>query len=148
MTWDPTNDLDRAILKTARSWGVSPSVLMGKVPVTTLIPVETGGFTVHRESDWTQEDIQAAISLTTYESNACPGCGDQLSETTDPDNQFQYVADLPIRCHKCTAIHSKSEALNNSARPGDVISALFITAHKKDGGEKADDGSEVEQRTG
>jgi superfamily II helicase len=102
MAWDVNDPQDRTILETARSWGVSPSTFMGTS--TTHQVTELGGSTVKyiETPGWTEEDRKAALELAVYESELCPGCGHPMSETMAPENEFQYKADLPFRCHRCT----------------------------------------------
>lgn len=47
------------------------------------------------------------LALLDVEEKTCNGCGGWLPETTDPGNEGKYRADEPIRCHRCTALHSK-----------------------------------------
>lgn len=42
------------------------------------------------------------LALAAWRSRRCPGCGGDLAETTDPDNEEQYLAEA-IRCHRCTS---------------------------------------------
>ncbi|RSN65414.1 hypothetical protein DMH01_03285 [Amycolatopsis sp. WAC 04182] len=45
------------------------------------------------------------LALREYQSLVCGGCGGFLPETTSPD--AGYKAELPHRCHRCSAIKSK-----------------------------------------
>lgn len=49
---------------------------------------------------WLPEDRYWALALAEVEADACPECGQQWSETTDPVNEFAYKAQL-IKCHAC-----------------------------------------------
>lgn len=40
----------------------------------------------------------------------CSGCGGHLPDTTAPDADGAYVAELPVRCHRCTAIGVQADA--------------------------------------
>lgn len=65
----------------------------------------------------------------------CPkGCGQPLSESTDPANEGQYEAlPLPTRCHACTALEEAKS--NYVATYGDKIrapGALTWTVRRKD----------------
>ena len=51
------------------------------------------------------------LSFVEYENDIHPECGHPLSETTsiladpnNPDGQYVFKAQLPLRCHACTAI--------------------------------------------
>ena len=59
---------------------------------------------------WTQHDASLAVALTLHEATLCHGCGHPLAESTSPeadlgnrDGDYHYEADLPVRCHACTA---------------------------------------------
>jgi hypothetical protein len=71
-----------------------------------------GDFIMTSAEEWTFDDRQAAMDLAVYESELCQGCGYPLEETTDPGNEFAYVADPPIRCHRCTASESAQDIIN------------------------------------
>lgn len=73
----------------ARAWGVSPSVLMGRV-------VRDG------DPQWLQEDTDLAIAFTDIEDMQCPGCGHDRSQSMDMANTFAYRAE-PAKCHACAA---------------------------------------------
>lgn len=48
-------------------------------------------------------------------------CGQPLSETTAPDAEGNYVAELPLRCHACDAIDLKQEDYKDVKRPGALL---------------------------
>lgn len=104
MKLDVTDPQDRAILEAARSWGVSPSIFLGR-PRDTGIP------------EWLEQDRQAALDLLAWESQLCPGCRFPLAETTDPKNEFLYVVPHPIRCHRCTAIDQAQDRYADRPSP-------------------------------
>jgi hypothetical protein len=106
----------RAVLQTARSWGVAPSRLMGREPAVTAVP-DRDGWRLVREPEWTDEDRDLALALDAYESGLCSGCRQPLSESTDPDNEGRYKTDLPIRCHACTALGIGAEPYEESNQP-------------------------------
>lgn len=117
----------RFTLETARAWGVSPSVFLGR-EVATRITYDRDLFgTVvaigHvQESLWNDEDRKMAMELQDYEAGLCQGCRTSLSETTDPANEYGYVAQAPIRCHKCTASERAMKPYEESEAP----SALYL----------------------
>jgi hypothetical protein len=100
----------RAVLETARTWGVSPSRFMGREPHVTVVPLQDGGWRHVREPEWTDEDRDMALALAAYESDLCPGCRHPLSETTRPEREELYVPAQPIRCWRCTAASIAGDA--------------------------------------
>jgi hypothetical protein len=59
------------------------------------------------------------------EADTCPGCGQPLSESTDPDREGGYEVPLPTRCHACTALHTHQDKYAES-KPG-----LMFEVHPK-----------------
>lgn len=57
-----------------------------------------------REPEWTEQDLAEAIALLKVEADTCNGCGEPLSETTDPEAEGGYDVDAPTRCHACTEL--------------------------------------------
>lgn len=45
-----------------------------------------------------------AFALLAYDDDKCPGCGGQLTETTDIHTDGRWRVDPPTRCHRCTAL--------------------------------------------
>lgn len=41
------------------------------------------------------------LALAAYRRGRCPGCGGDLAETTNPDNEGRYQRDLPVQCFRC-----------------------------------------------
>jgi len=119
--FDITDPGHRGILETARSWGVPPSVFLGR-RVRSLIEEHDGVRTLVQEPLWTEDDLQAALDLTGYEAGLCPGCKHPLSETTALENEERYFVPHPIRCHRCTATEQAQELFQD--RPS--ASALLI----------------------
>ena len=82
-----------------------------------------------REPEWDDEQRAVMVALAIYQANVCTGCGGWLPETTDPGNEDRYRGDLPIRCHKCTAINRMQKVyVEQSEHPG----ALRFGAHLHD----------------
>jgi hypothetical protein len=70
------------------------------------------------------------LALADYEADLC-SCGGLFSETSDPANEFAYVADGPYRCHRCTAL---AEGLDAAQKAGGEIQhpqALHWTVVKR-----------------
>jgi hypothetical protein len=127
MDWDAKDPHHRAILETARAWGVSPSRFMGeKSSSVTTHEFDPAGRVVRSETvytpDWTEDDVRGALALRNYEAELCPGCHHPFAETANPDNEFEYEALPPIRCHRCTKRENASEGYRDSPNS----SALFI----------------------
>lgn len=66
------------------------------------------------EPEWSDEDYELATAFAVYEATIHPECGHPLEESTsiagDRDNvdgDYFYEAELPIRCHACTARNKK-----------------------------------------
>lgn len=122
----------RRILEVARSWGVRPSTFMG-VGVRTVYELDAIGRVVASvEAGWDDDDVEMALALADYESNACPGCGHNLNETTDPANEENYDARIEARCHRCTALEIAQHGAQDKPHPR----ALLISAKLKNQGEK------------
>ena len=109
MPYDASVPQDRAIITLARSWGIAPSVFMGR---------DTG-------PAWTEDDRISALSLMEYENSLCPGCKHPLEETTKPENEYRYRAEIPMRCHRCTAIAMAGDTYQDAPH----ASALLLSVH-------------------
>lgn len=79
----------RREVETAREWRTPRSVFLGRV-------VGPG------EPLWLPEDRWWALALHDVEAGACRDCGHPLADTTSPDAEGTYSADL-VRCHACVA---------------------------------------------
>jgi len=116
---DPTL---RALLRAARAWGVSPSTFLGAKRVTSHFYAEGNRLVrSETESQWTRDDREAALALLAWEADLCPGCGQPLTETTDPANEERYVARPPLLCHRCVATESAAKKWENHAHPGALL---------------------------
>lgn len=62
-------------------------------------------------------DRLLAVALTIYEAGICPGCGQPLRESTDPDLEERWTTDLPHRCHACTAIARRAKEYDDQDFP-------------------------------
>lgn len=76
---------------------------------------------------WTDEDRAWALALADIERDACPGCGEPWSESSDKDSEGQYTAEV-LRCHACAAGAAKASAFQEGN--GD-IRGLHIAIRKK-----------------
>jgi hypothetical protein len=69
------------------------------------------------EPEWDDQERGWMLALADLEAGECHGCGGDLEETTDPENDGRYAVGTPIRCHKCTALAIAKE---NHAKQGEV----------------------------
>jgi hypothetical protein len=99
-------EFDWRALKLARAWGVSPRRFLGWEPVQTVVfrrndagQVVAAEITV--ESEWDDESRELAFALEDYEARLCPGCGDDLEETTKTENHEAYEPLPVIVCFRC-----------------------------------------------
>ncbi len=56
------------------------------------------------EVEWDDTQRNWMLALAAWRASRCPGCGGDLAETTNPDNQNRYLTEA-LRCHRCTALH-------------------------------------------
>lgn len=110
----------RAVLRAARSWGVSPGRFLGNEPARTytLERDDVGRvarIVEHTDPEWDGQSRELALALEAYEVGLCSGCRQPLSETTDPAAEGRYVSDPPILCHACTALSIGAEPYQEHA---------------------------------
>jgi hypothetical protein len=65
------------------------------------------------ETEWDDAERAWAIALLEVDADTCPDCGQPRSESTHPDAEGAYDAEL-VRCHGCTAKYQKSESASNN----------------------------------
>lgn len=81
------------------------------------------------EVEWDDEQrawMQAVVEL---EGKTCSGCGGFLPDTTSIDMDERYVADHPLRCHRCTAIDVRRQQV--SSKPHSVAFTVFPVHERK-----------------
>jgi hypothetical protein len=100
----------RAIIKTARSYGISPRRFLGWEPTIT-----TRGDVSRAEPEWDEDGRMLALAYVAWEASSCSGCGRSLEECTDPDSEGRYRVPPPLRCHACTARSEASSAYQEGA---------------------------------
>lgn len=123
MEWDVADPVHRAILMTARSWGVSPSRFLGDEPITVYTYSDAGQIVSSQPGpQWHEDDRDAALALAEYEAGLCPGCAAPLAETTAPENENRYRTTAML-CHRCVA----SDIASNSFHAHPHPSALMIS---------------------
>lgn len=79
------------------------------------------------EPEWDDESRAYAVALLAYEADTCPNCRAPLHETTAAENEGRYRADLPMRCHKCTAISERSEGYRDTAHSHALLFPVTFT---------------------
>lgn len=103
----------RAVLKTARTWGISPRRFMGWEPRQTFAQVYENDRLVRAvvttEIEWDDDSRNLAMAFAVYESDLCPGCSQPMSETTLAENEGAFIPGPAIRCHWCTVSNMASE---------------------------------------
>jgi len=62
---------------------------------------------------WTDSDRAWALALLQVEDEVCKGCGQLLSESTDPELEEAWAAEV-LRCHACTAAGHRAEAFQRA----------------------------------
>lgn len=112
----------RAVVETARAWGVSPRRFVGWEPCqTTTYEYDLAGRLIRSvttvEAEWDDEQRELVFALQAYEADLCPGCRQPLNETTRTENEGRYIPGPAIRCHRCTAADQASKTYENSPAP-------------------------------
>lgn len=92
--------------------------------------VLTGRAVAPGEPLWTDTDTQLAVALMRVESAACPGCGMDRRETTDPASEFAYQAEA-VRCHACAA---RDRAAEHHQSGGGTTAGLMFTITRRNRG--------------
>jgi hypothetical protein len=72
------------------------------------------GISLTEWSTWSDDDRAWVLALAEWEASRCPGCNGHLPETTSAANEGRYAADVPVRCHRCSAIHGQQENYKDS----------------------------------
>jgi uncharacterized protein with PIN domain len=60
------------------------------------------------ESEWDETQRAWMLALADYEQSRCQGCGGDVNETFDPENDGAWIAEA-WRCHRCTAIDAGAQ---------------------------------------
>lgn len=81
------------------------------------------------EPEWDEEQQGWMLALHQLEAEECSRCGGDLTETTDPANEFAYRVPPPARCHRCTAIGVKQHS--DEYKDTRQMQALLWTAVRK-----------------
>jgi len=120
----------RSMLQTARAWGVSPRHFLCQGVARSFTYEYDHDRLIrmieHVEPEWQEEDRLLAFALQDYEATLCKGCGHPLEETTKPEHDGAYRADLPIRCHRCTAAGAAQEAYGENPQPEALMFPIIL----------------------
>lgn len=124
----------RAVVETARAWGISPKRLLGWEPEhVTVYEYDDAGrvtrTTTTIEPEWDDKQRELAFALQAYEADLCPGCKQPLTETTRVENEGQYEPGPAVRCHRCTAADQAFKKYQDSPAP----QALFLPVRLRNG---------------
>lgn len=57
------------------------------------------------------------LALQVYRDGLCPNCSGVLADTTHPDNEGRYKADLPVQCFRCLAVGLSHDAYRDQPQP-------------------------------
>src|SRR5574338_721003 len=102
----------RLLLKTATALGLPVSVVQGRC----------------KPGDrWLPSDTIAALAWQSFTDSLCPSCGNSRHESMDPDSDGEWWADLPMRCHACTAIAARAKEYREATAP----EALAFSAERR-----------------
>lgn len=91
----------------------------------------TGYTIVTREPEWDDEQRDWALALTHAEENQCPLCGGPRDECTSPSAEGQWAANLPVRCHKTTALSQLQAGYLGPGAEQSVPEALMWSVRRK-----------------
>lgn len=69
------------------------------------------------EAEWDDEQRAMMRALAELEGQSCSGCGGWLPHTTDIGMDGGFVAEHPLRCHKCEAIAVRRAAVKDKPHP-------------------------------
>lgn len=76
---------------------------------------------------WLPEDRAWALALAEVEADTCKGCGQSLTQSMAPANEFGFRGSL-ITCHGCVAA---GIAVRSHADEGGDTHGLFVQVHPK-----------------
>ena len=105
----------RREVEAARAWGVPRSIFLGRVPAPD-------------EPLWSDEDREWALALLDVEADTCGGCGQPLSESYLPENEYAYTV-TPSRCHACAAMSRTSRQFLDGAGTNAADGLRFHVHH-------------------
>lgn len=68
----------------------------------------------HKEAEWDDDERAWVLALLELEADTCPGCGGQMSVTTEAGAEGHYHVPAPTRCHQCTALSQAQDAYHSN----------------------------------
>lgn len=118
----------------ARSLGISVKRFLGWEPTTTVTHEYETGLRVRstetREAEWDDEQRGWMLALSDLEDQSCPGCGGWLAHTTSIEMSDNYIAEHPLRCHRCEALAVRRKTMRDKPN----VEALTVwPVHEKGG---------------
>lgn len=66
---------------------------------------------------WTPRDWALAQAVHELDRLKCDGCGQPMWLAFDPALERKWAADLPQRCHPCTAISKRQDQYKDADHP-------------------------------
>lgn len=57
------------------------------------------------------------LALAVHRDSLCPNCSGLLADTTAPENEGKYQAELPIQCFRCLAFGYSYDAYDDHPQP-------------------------------
>lgn len=69
------------------------------------------------EVEWDDDERAWMLALAELEAQSCDGCGGWLAVTTDVKMSDGYVAEHPLRCHRCEALAVRRKAVREKPNP-------------------------------
>jgi hypothetical protein len=67
------------------------------------------------------------LALALYREGLCPTCTGVLADTTAPENEGKYRAELPLKCFRCEAFGLSHDAYADQPQP---MSLLHLVPRK------------------
>ncbi|MFF2954337.1 hypothetical protein ACFVVU_23705 [Kitasatospora sp. NPDC057965] len=80
------------------------------------------------EPAWTDSDRAWALALLQVDDETCRGCGQPLAESTSPELEEGWVAEV-IRCHACT---TAAQTSNRFQQGGGDSSGVHVHVHRRE----------------
>lgn len=81
--------------------------------------------TTASDSQWLDEDIDAALEWVEFKASLCGGCGRRRTETFDPSNEERYDVEA-LRCHACAARDRAAKSFHHDEH-ADTSGIYFAT---------------------
>lgn len=69
------------------------------------------------EVEWDDEQRAWMLALAEADAQSCDGCGGWLPHTTSIEMSDGFVADHPLRCHRCEALSVRRKSVSDKPNP-------------------------------